>query len=263
VRDFTLVTQSHVPKGFRIGVPDEWTAQLDYSNQGFRADLFAYGPTSSGVTVSVAVSTQEEPNAKETDAYLVGTAQAVIRRLLERGGTVVVRSPVLVDTVNARAALFEVSYGNGSVHEVWGIVASESRERVWTIVAQAGRDTADLYRPVIDAVVRSFEVIPPSLMESPKVVLGLVSGLAVAVAAILVALLARWFVRWKKRPRTAKPVPPAYVMLPAAAQTMWPFPSAQTFPWPPLEPRPRYCWGCGAVLVPQYPSCIMCGRLPA
>ena len=52
VRDFTLVTQSHVPKGFRIGVPDDWTTQLDYSSPAFRADLFAHGPTISGVTVS-------------------------------------------------------------------------------------------------------------------------------------------------------------------------------------------------------------------
>ncbi|TLZ61171.1 MAG: PKD domain-containing protein [Methanobacteriota archaeon] len=262
VRDFTLVTQSHVPKGFRIGVPDDWTTQLDYSSPGFRADLFAHGPTISGVTVSVAVSTQEDRDVRETDAYLVGLAQTVIHRLQEQGGAVVVRSPVLVDTVNTRAALFEVSYGNGFLHEVWGIVASESRERVWTIVAQAGRDAADLYRPVIDAVVRSFEVIPPSFMENPRMVLGIVSILAVAIAAVLVALLARWFVRWRKRPRAARPVPPAYVMM-SAAQPMISAPFAQAFPEPPLEPRPRYCWGCGAVLAPQYPSCIMCGRAPA
>ncbi len=260
VRDFTLVTQSHVPKGFRIGIPDDWTTQLDYADQGFRADLLAHGPTISGVTVSVAVSTQADPNAREADAYLFGMAEAAIHRLQERGGVVVVRSPVAVDTVDARAVFFELSYGDGFVHEVWGIIASESRERVWTVVAQAGRDAADLYRQVFDAIVRSFEVIPPSLVESPKIVFGIVSGISVAIAVVLVALLARWFVRRQKRPRPVKPTPAAYVMPPAAMPTLGPPPSPLGFSGRPTEPPPRFCWDCGASLEPRDQFCPECGK---
>lgn len=262
VQDYTLLTRSHVPKGFRIGIPDDWTSQLDYVDERVQADLFAHGPTIGGVTVNVAVTTQEDRNARETDAYLTGAAQAVIHRLQGDVGAVIVRSPVVVDTVNGRAAIFEVSLANGFVHEVWGIVASEGRERVWTIVAQAGRDAADLYRPVLDAIVRSFEVIPPSLLESPKAVFGIVSGISVVIAAVLVALLARWFVRRQPRPRPARPPRPEYVMPRAVMPPLSPPPPVAGFPGPLMEKRPRYCWSCGAAFEPQYAICAMCGRAP-
>src|SRR5207245_3481149 len=175
-------------------------------------DLAALGPVHGAFPGYVFVSSAHA-DAKATEAYLMTAAEGKIASLTSQTpGVRVVRPPEIVATRTSMAVVFELDL-RGEVRQTFAIIASESRQRVWTILCIIDPAFAERYRPVFEAVVHSFEVIPPELLDRPAVMQAVVSIGAVGVALAVVGLAFYVFRKvrrsWARKSEAAMPAPAA------------------------------------------------------
>ncbi len=253
VRDIVLVSYTHDAHGFRIGIPQGWDVQLDYTVGGSTADLIALGPVIQGRQASVVVASEEAAGVEESDAFLLSFAQDALSELQYQTPVIVLEGTHIVQTTTSHAAVFEVELVGAGNRQVWAILASASRHRVYAVVATVESGSAERFAPLIEAVIGSFEVIPPSPLENPLVLVGVI---AVIIAAIVVVAVAALLVRRRRRTEVLSapgpsPAPgvaaPSVITEPGAAP---PAPEAKPAAPSPGPPPGRwlFCPRCGRPL---------------
>jgi hypothetical protein len=145
----------------------------------------------------------EQTSVEESDEFLLETANVTFGAFRATSASVVRRGPEVVQTAHSRAAYFVIDYVGTSVRQIVGLFANESHGRIWLIVGITATATADLYEPLLESVIESFEILeappppPPSLTS-----FYLLLGVALAAAGFVGAEL--WIV-WRKWRRQESP----------------------------------------------------------
>jgi parallel beta-helix repeat protein len=196
-------------KTFRIGVPERWTVDWNYTVSDLgAADLAAFGTGPGGFPANIVIVSFSGV-VGESDAFLLQFAQDLIEGIDEASPVSISQSPQIVETVNTRAAYFVARYVSQPVVQVGGILASRAHGRIWafigtTISSAAGSDT-----PLFRRVLESFELLPAPLMFlSPTLLAGLGAGGGVALG------VAAWFLYRRRRGKADDEQRPPQVRVP-------------------------------------------------
>jgi len=204
-----FVLRENAARGFRIGVPEDWSVQLDVPVEEETADLTARGDLDSGALGDLVV-VSVTANVVRSDDFLLELARDAIEEFRIHTWIVSVLSePEVVSTANARAAVFEVllyDFAGSVLYQVWGVIADRGHRRVWMVAGSVGNASMEEFGPLFRHMIRSFEVLPPpGPLDDPAARSAFVSvGLATAVALFSMAV---WFRRTGRRRRRA-PSPP-------------------------------------------------------
>jgi hypothetical protein len=261
-RDSIIVTvgpipldiHANAPKGFQIGVPQDWVVRIDYHVEDVGVvDLVVFGPLINGITTNIVV-TSEIGAVKETDEFLIDEAEKAIEEIRQMaGGAYVIRQPTIVQVANSRAAVFEIEYYAVDMIQIIAIVVDEGQSRAWAIVITMGSGYSQAMSSTSDAVIESFKVIEPPLFSTPAGVF-----IIVLIVGLLVGLVAGvLFYRRKRGPSSEEvdDVTTEYgedvVSEPQLAAV------GSTITHPGMSEG--LCTFCGARLEPPYKFCTICG----
>lgn len=208
-----LVTYEDRSHGFRIGIPDTWRVERNYSvGPENVADLAAFGPFDNLDQVTILVFSERIENPV-SDAYVLAQAENALQEIRNLAGPVtVVRAPEIIATAGTSAAVFEICYAYRTICQVVAVAADEGQARQWTIIGTAPGSLEE-YGPSFYASVRSFTVLPPPTpLESPGSRLSTESALsviAITFLAVQSVLLGLWWVAWRARRAGMQRVNPA------------------------------------------------------
>ncbi len=227
------------PAGFRLPVPDNWTARTGLPD----AELLLEGPVFNGTASTVDVHSDADPAVAETVAYLDGQVAAELAEI--RGAhpdAYMDGNPTHRNVGGHLAAIVLVRFDSARVAETVAVVASADHGRLWVLRFAVDNRLQDAMDPLFDRMLAGFEITLSTTAEN-LVLLVLVVPVAVVVPIIAV-LLALWL-RWRKR---RQPSPDRT----APARAM-----PRQCPWCaalPSRADDRFCWWCGAPLLPSAPG---------
>lgn len=195
-----LALVSHPVKPFRLMIPMTWEVEWDHErDDSDTVDLLALGPRDRGYRPNLMVDS-ERASVEETDEFLMEMANVTFRAFRFSSASLVRHAPEIVQTDHSRAAYFIIDYIGPSLRQVVALFADESQGRIWMIVGITATATADLYEPILESVIESFEILeaPP---PSPPSLTSFYLLLGIALAAVAFVWAELWLVQRKHRRR--------------------------------------------------------------
>lgn len=175
--------------GFRVPIPTSWSLTEDEVIQGLRIEAVLRGPTHDGFGANLILDTEQDPDAREDNAYL---RLLVDRALRDSPSAVISEEPAYRTIAGQAGVVFGISRvlpTGAMVIQRMAIIVSADHARYWGLLLSAHAASIFLYNTTFQRMIDGFEI---TLASAGVAMVGVAAIVGVAIAVLVaVAMVSR------------------------------------------------------------------------